>query len=41
MQREQLMSKFEGQERRQADMVKDYERKLEVQEKKHILEEDR
>ncbi len=35
------MSKFEGQERRQAEMVKDYERKLEVQEKKHILEEDR
>ncbi len=35
------MSKFENQEKNQAQMVKDYERKLELQEKKHILEEDR
>jgi len=35
------LAKFEDQEKRQAQMVKDYERKLEVQEKKHILEEDR
>lgn len=41
IQREQLMARFEGQEKRQDELIKEYERKLEQQEKKHILEEDR
>lgn len=41
IQREQLMSKFEEQEKRLEEVKREGERKLEVMEKKHILEEDR
>ena len=41
IQREQLMAKFEAQERKQEETVKAYEKRLEDQERKHILEEDR
>ena len=41
IQREQLLVKFDDQEKRQTLTTQEYEKKLEVQEKKHILEEDR
>ncbi len=41
IQREQLLTKFDDQEKLLAKMTADHERKLEQQEKKHILEEDR
>lgn len=41
IQRDQLMTKFEEQEKRMGEMKSDYEGRLERMEKKHILEEDR
>ena len=41
IQRDQLMTKFEEQEKTREEMKKMYEHKLEKLEKKHILEEDR
>lgn len=41
IQRDQLMSKFEDQEKKREEMKRYYETKLEKLEKKHILEEDR